>query len=90
MVNAEYYPHSKSDDLRSVSSYRGISLSWVVAKAYNKMILNRIKSGIDHKLRINQNGFCNNRSTSHILALRLLLEGVKKTNLPALFTFIDF
>ena len=54
------------------------------------MILNRIKSGIDHKLRINQNGFRNNRSTAgHIFAVRRILEGVKKKNLPALFTFID-
>ena len=49
-----------------------------------------IKSGIDHKLRINQNGFRDNRSTTgYILATRLILEGVKK-NLPTLFTFIDF
>ena len=83
-------PIPKSGDLRSASSYRGISLNSVVAKAYNKMILNRIKSGIDHRLRINQNGFCNNRSTVHILAVRRLLEGVKKKNLPGFFIFIDF
>ena len=54
------------------------------------MILNGIKSGINHKLRIKQNGFRNNRSTEgHILTIRLLLEGVKKKNLPTLFTFID-
>ena len=81
----------KSRDLRSARSYCGIILNLVVAKAYNKMILNRIKSGINHKFRINQNGFRNNRSKNgHILAIRILLEGVKKKNLPALFTFIDF
>ena len=84
-------PIPKSGDLRSTSNYRGISLSSVVAKAYNKMILNRIKTGIDDKLRINQNGFRNNRNTTgHILAMRRILEGAKKKNLPALFTFIDF
>ena len=68
-------PIPKSGDLRSASSNRGISLSSLVAKAYNKMIRNRIKSGINHKLRINQNRFRNNRSTTgHILALRLLLK----------------
>ena len=84
-------PIPKSGNLRSASSYRGISLSSVVAKAYNKMILNRMKFGINRKLRINQNRFCNNRSTTgHIFAIRLLLEDVKKKNLPVLFTFIDF
>ena len=83
-------PIPKTGDLRS-SDYRGISLSSVVAKAYNKMILNRIKSGIDHHLRINQNGFRNNRSTtSHILAIRRLMEGAKKKILPTAMTFIDF
>ena len=81
----------KSEDLRSASSYRGTSLSLAVAKAHDKLILNRIKSGIDHKLRINQNEARNNRTTTdHILAIELLLEGAKKKNLPALFTFIDF
>ena len=86
-------PILKTGDLRSTSNYRGISLSLssVVAKAYNKMILNRIKSGIDHHLCINQNGFHNDRSTtSHILAIRSLMEGAKKKSLPTIMTFIDF
>ena len=84
-------PIPKTGDLRSTSNYRGISLSSVVAKAYNKMILNRIKSGIDHHLRINQNCFRNDRSTtSHILAIRRLMEGAKKKSLPTVMTFIDF
>ena len=84
-------PIPKTGDLRSISKYRGISLSSVVAKVYNKMILNQIKSGIGHHLRINQNGFRSDRSTtSHILAIRRLMEGAKKKSLQTVMTFIDF
>ncbi|MEE8288342.1 MAG: reverse transcriptase domain-containing protein [Nitrosomonadaceae bacterium] len=84
-------PIPKGGDLSLGGSYRGISLSSLVAKAYNKMMLNRIKLGIDHRLRVNQNGFRSGRTTtSHILALRRLIEGIKKKNLPAILTFIDF
>ena len=57
----------------------------------NKMILNRIQPHIDPILRPNQNGFRTGRSTtSHILALRRLIEGVKSINLKAIIIFIDF
>ena len=71
--------------------YRGISLICIVAKIYNRLILNRIRSVIDLKLRINQNGFRPDRSTvAQILTLRRIIEGVKANHLPAVITFIDF
>ena len=55
------------------------------------MILNRIREPIDPHLRFNQNGFWQKRSTtSHILALRRILEEVRKNNLPAVLIFLDF
>ena len=55
------------------------------------MLLNRIRPVIDPLLRKNQNGFRPGRTTtSQILALRRLIEGVKDKNLPAIITFIDF
>ena len=55
------------------------------------MILNRIKPHIDSKLRVNQNGFRTGRSTSsQVLALRRLIEGIKSKNLTAVMTFVDF
>ena len=57
----------------------------------NRMILNRIQPAIDEHLRPNQNGFRPNRSTSsHILAFRRIIEGVKQNKLPAVSTFVDF
>ena len=55
------------------------------------MLLNRILPFIDVHLRPNQNGFRAGRSTTlHILALRRIIEEVKKNNLKATLTFIDF
>ena len=84
-------PIPKSGDLSIGGNYRGISLSSIVAKTYNRMILNRIRPELDKHLRTNQNGFRVGRTTvGHILALRRLIEGVKANNLPAVITFIDF
>ena len=55
------------------------------------MILNRIQPHIDPILRPNQNGFRTVRSkTSHILALRRLIERVTSHNLKAIIIFVDF
>ncbi|XP_072022739.1 uncharacterized protein [Amphiura filiformis] len=84
-------PIPKTGDLSSGNNYRGISLSSIVSKTYNRMILNRIRPEIDKHLRTNQNGFRVGRTTvGHILELRRLIEEVKAHNLPAIITFIDF
>ena len=84
-------PVPKSGDLSNTNNYRGISLMCILAKMYNKMILNRIRVVINPKLCINQNGFRPGRSTvAQILTLRRIIEGVKANNLPAIITFIDF
>ena len=63
----------------------------MVAKVYNRMILNRIRPKLDPWLRINQNGFREKRTTtSQVLALRCIIKGVKRKHLPAVMTFIDF
>ena len=78
-------PIPKTGDLSKGNNYRGISLSSLVAKTYNRMILNRIRPAIEPHLRINQNGFRPGRTTtSQILALRRLIEGIKDKNLSAI------
>ena len=84
-------PIPKSGDLSMGGNYRGISLSSLVAKANNRMIINRIRSYLDCHLRKNQNGFRSGRTTtSQILALRRLIERVKEKNLEAILICIDF
>ena len=81
----------KSGDLGETNNYRGISLSSIAAKITNKMLLNRIQPHIDPHLRPNQNGFRPGRSTTaHILALRRIIEGIKRNNLKAIILFVDF
>ena len=84
-------PLPKKGDLGLTGNYRGISLSVLISKICNRMILNRIRPEIDPKLRENQNGFREGRTTTgQILALRRLIEGIKGKKLPAVLTFIDF
>ena len=84
-------PLPKSGDLTDTQNYRGISLISTVAKLINKMVLNRIQPKMDRHLRPNQNGFRpGRRTTSHILALRRLIEGVKSRNRKAVILYIDF
>ena len=84
-------PLPKTGDLNDTGNYRGISLSSVVAKIVNKMILNRLQPKLDDHLRPNQNGFRPRRTTtSHILALRRLIEGVKSRNSKAIIIYVDF
>ena len=83
-------PIPNKGDINLGSNYRGISLTSLVAKTYNRMILNRIRPHLDCHLRKNQNGFRSGRTiTSQILALRRLIEGVKDNNLEAIMIFID-
>ena len=54
-------------------------------------IINRIEPKIDNILRKNQNGFRRNISTtSQILTIRRILEGVRAKNLQATLIFLDF
>ena len=84
-------PLPKAGDLSDTGNCRGISLSSIVMKIVNKMILNRIQPSMDKHLRPNQNGFRPGRSTTaHILALRRLIEGVKSHNRKAIIIYVDF
>ena len=84
-------PVPKKGDLTKTDNYRGISLTSIVSKTLNRMLLNRIKPSLEEILRDNQNGFRPGRSTtSHIIALRRIIEGAKAKNLKATIVFIDF
>ena len=75
-------PFPKKGDLGLAKNYRGITLTSTAAKVYNALLW---------KLRKNQNGFRRNRSTtSQILAICRILEGVRAKNLQATLLFVDF
>ena len=84
-------PFPKRGDLGLAKNYRGITLTSIAAKIYNALLRNRIEPKIDNILRKNQNGFRRNRSTtSQILTIRRILEGVRAKNLQATLLFVDF
>ena len=84
-------PFPKKGDLGLAKNYRGITLTSIAAKIYNALLRNRIERKIDNILRKNQNGFRRNRSTtSQILTIRRILEGVREKNLQATLIFVDF
>ena len=67
---SQIIPMPKKGDLSLPSNYRGISLSSIAAKIYNKLILNRLIPFVGPILRKNQNGFRRGRTTlSQILCL---------------------
>ena len=84
-------PFPKKGDLGLAKNYRGITLTSITAKIYNALLRNRVEPKIDNILRKNQNGFRRNRSTtSQILTIRRILEGVRAKNLQATLIFVDF
>ena len=84
-------PFPKKGDLGLANNYRGITLTSIAAKIYNALLRNRIDPKIENILRKNQNGFLRNRSTtSQILTIWRILEGVRAKNLKATLLFADF
>ena len=65
----------KKGDLTKCENYRGIMLLSVPGKILSRIILNRMKTLVDRKLRNNQAGFRPNRSCAdQITALRIIIE----------------
>ena len=84
-------PFPKKGDLRLAKNYWGITLTSIAAKIYNALLQNRIEPKIDNLLRKNQNGYQRNRSTtSQILTIHRILEGIQAKNLKVTILFVDF
>ena len=81
----------RNGDFGLAKNYRGITLTSIAAKIYNAPLRNRREPKIKNILRDDQNGFRRNRSTtSQILTIRRILEGVRAKNLEATILFVDF
>ena len=65
----------KKGDLRDFNNYRGIMLLSTPGKVKKRIILERLRKGVDDELRENQAGFRNGRSCSdQIATLRIIIE----------------
>ncbi|PIK36057.1 hypothetical protein BSL78_27122 [Apostichopus japonicus] len=81
----------KKGDLTDCSNWRGVTLLPVMSKIFGRVLINRLKDGVDKVLRQEQAGFRTNRSTTEqIFTLRNILEQSNEWNSPLYVHFIDF
>ena len=73
------------------NNWRGITLLSVPGKIFCSILLNRIRSAVDHLLREEQTGFRPGRSfIDQIFALQNILEQSNEWQSPLIINFIDF
>jgi len=71
MYNFELKSGIVGSDLSQLGNWRGINLMSLLAKLYNRVLLNRLRPVLDPLFRKNQNGFRPGRGCpEHILCLR--------------------
>ena len=84
------FPFLKRGDIRIAKNYQGITLTFIAAKIYYALLLNRIEPEIEKMLGKNQNGFRRNQcTTSQILTISWIL-GARAKNLVMILLFVYF
>ena len=81
----------KKGDLSKCGNWRGISLLSVPSKILGRIIIDRIRDGVDNPLRKEQAGFRKNRGTTEqIFILRNIVEQSIEWNASLYINFLDF
>ena len=81
----------KKGDMSSCNNWRGIMLLSIPGKALTRIILERLKTAFDKKLRDEQAGFRQDRScTDHIATMRIIIEQSLEWQSPLYSVFVDF
>ena len=81
----------KKGDLSVCGNWRGINLLSVPGKIFCRVLLQRIRQGVDKRLREEQAGFRSGRScTDQIFVLRNIVEQSLEWNSSLYINFIDF
>ena len=81
----------KKGDLTECGNWRGITLTSVPSKVFGRVIIDRIRDGVDKKLRKEQAGFRRGRSTvEQFFILRNIIEQVAEWQSTLNITFVDF
>ena len=74
-----------------MGNYRAIALLSIPGKVFLKILLERMKTKVDRKLKESQYGFRSGRGTvDAIFVVREIIEKAKEKNIPLHFNFIDF
>ena len=78
-------------DMQDCKNYRGIMLLSVPGKVLNRVILDRLKTVMDAKLRDHQAGFRKDRScTDQIATLRIIVEQSMEWDSSLYINFVDY
>ena len=78
-------------DLTECGNWRGITLTSVPSKVFGRVLIDRIRDGVNSKLRDEQAGFRSGRGTvEHIFILRNIIEQVVEWQATLYITFVDF
>ena len=81
----------KRGNLTDCDNWRGITLIPVIVKIFGSAIINRIRVGVDNKLRNEQAGYRQGRNTTEqIFVLRNIIEQVIEWNSNLYICFVDF
>ena len=81
----------KKGDMQDCNNYRGIMLLSVPGKVLNRVILDRLKTGVDAKLRDHQAGFRKDKScTDQIATLRIIVEQSMEWDSSLYINFVDY
>ena len=78
----------KKGDLHECNNWRGVTLLPVISKIFCRMLLERIKKGVDKNLRNEQAGF--RSTTKQIFILRNILEQASGWRASLYAHFVDF
>ena len=81
----------KKGDLTKSENWRGITLISIPSKILEHILIERIKKGLEEKLRPEQADFRSGRRTSdQIFILKNIIEQCQKWQAPLYMNFVDF
>ena len=81
----------KKGNLKECKNSRGITLLSVVGKVLGRIIIERVRNGVDRRLRKEQAGYRKGRGTTdQIFILRNIIEQVSEWQATLYLNFVDF
>ena len=82
---------AKKGNLKECKNSRGITLLSVIAKILCRIIIDRVRNGVDKRLRKEQAGYRKGRGTTEqVFILRNLIEQVNEWQATLYLCFVDF
>ena len=81
----------KKGNLKECKNSRGITLLSVAGKILGRIIIDRLRNGVDKRLRMEQAGYRSGRGTTEkVFVLRNILEQVNEWQATLYLGFVDF